>query len=99
MEWGTAMSAATAAIGTSPVTNHYESALSDSKTAFDERVRLQIHGSPAIGVPFYVVTEDGRSFAGFTDAEGKLPRIATADEEQYVAYFYDEALARMDTGA
>lgn len=94
-EWG-ADAGNAAATGASSLNNG--SALPFQTAQFDEQVRLQIQDNPGSGVPYYVETTDGRSFSGYTSTDGKLPRIATTDEEEYVVYFYDEALSHMDKG-
>lgn len=50
----------------------------------------------ADGVPYLIVTEDGQQFSGRADVSGKLPRIVTDGEAEYVVYWGDEALARME---
>ncbi len=63
----------------------------------DEQTRLS---SPAVdGIPYYIETTDGRSFSGRADASGQLPRVFTAEAEDYRVYWGDEALARMESEA
>lgn len=65
----------------------------------DEQVRAVDHsGQPLAGVPYFVEVEDGRTYAGTTGADGKLPRIRTETAGNYVVYWYDEALAKMQQG-
>lgn len=50
----------------------------------------------ADGVPYLIVTGDGQQFSGRADVSGKLPRVVTNGEAEYVVYWGDEALARME---
>ena len=65
--------------------------------SYDEQPRLI--AQPIDGVPYYVKTLDGRTFAGRTGADGQLPRIGTYGEDEYVVYWGDEALAKMNEDA
>ncbi|AMO96771.1 hypothetical protein CFter6_4165 [Collimonas fungivorans] len=71
------------------------SAVSESKIAsFDEMPHAKVGGQGLAEHPYYVETEDGRTFSGVTDSEGKIPRISTASESQYKVYWGDDALAK-----
>ncbi|AYB62919.1 PAAR domain-containing protein [Ralstonia solanacearum] len=61
---------------------------------YDEQPHLI--APPIEGVPYYVVTMDGRTFSGRTAAHGLLPRIGTYGEDEYVVYWGDEVLAKME---
>lgn len=63
---------------------------------FDEQAKL--NSPPIEGLPYYIETLDGRSFAGRTGADGLLPRIDTYGEDEYLAYWGDKALAKMKDG-
>ncbi len=59
---------------------------------FDEQLYL---ASGAIdGVPYLIVTADGRHIAGRAGRDGMLPRIETPAKMAYTVYWADEALAR-----
>lgn len=60
----------------------------DEQSALPERI--------AEGVPYLIVAPDGRRFSGKTASDGKLPRVSTGDEVEYLVYWGDEALARME---
>jgi uncharacterized Zn-binding protein involved in type VI secretion len=60
---------------------------------YDEQARL--HVPRAEGVPYYVETNDGRTFSGRVGADGLLPRIDTYGEDEYTVLWGDEALAKM----
>jgi len=50
---------------------------------FDEQFRIvDENGSPLANVPFHIREQSGRVHKGFSDAEGKTPRIFTHHEEQ-----------------
>ncbi len=63
---------------------------------YDEQPQLV--APPIAGVPYFVETLDGRTFSGRTGADGQLPRIDTYGEDEYLVYWGDEALARMEEG-
>jgi len=60
---------------------------------FDEQPQLR--DDAITGIPYLVETKDGRTLSGRAKADGMLPRIETYDEEEYVVYWGDDALARM----
>ena len=61
---------------------------------YDEQLKLV---TPSIeGVPYYIETMDGRTFAGRSGVDGLLPRIDTDGESEYVVHWGDEALAKME---
>jgi uncharacterized Zn-binding protein involved in type VI secretion len=62
---------------------------------FDEQSQLPSQVSD--GLPFLIVAPDGQRLSGNVDAGGKLPRVATDGEGEYIVYWGDEALARMET--
>lgn len=73
-----------------------DNALATQETAnkFDEQPQLR---DDAIkGVPYLIETRDGRKLSGRVNADGKLPRIETYGAEEYIVYWGDEALAKMD---
>ena len=60
---------------------------------FDEQTQLV---APAIeGVPYFVETDDGRTFSGRVAADGILPRIETVGDASYTALWGDDALAKL----
>lgn len=68
----------------------------DGPTPFDEQLYL---ASGAIdGVPYLILTADGRRIAGRAARDGMLPRIETAAKMAYTVYWADEALARTEGG-
>ncbi|NBF18096.1 PAAR domain-containing protein, partial [Pseudomonas sp. Fl4BN2] len=61
-------------------------------SSYDEQAHLV---SAALeGIPYYIETEDGRTFSGRVPASGLLPRIDTQGEEPYTVLWGDEALAK-----
>lgn len=62
--------------------------------SFDEQAHLA--ASAIAGLPYVIETRDGRQFSGRTPTDGKLPRIDTAEEDEYVVFWGDEALARLE---
>ncbi len=72
----------------------------DNTAHYDEQVRaLDDEGKPLSGIPYFIETESGKTYAGTTGTDGKLPRIRTEDESSYTVYWYDEALAKTEEGA
>ncbi len=66
----------------------------DSADKFDEQPQLQ---DDAIkGVPYLIETKDGRKLSGRANSDGTLPRIETYEADEYMVYWGDEALAKMD---
>ena len=65
-----------------------------TSTFFDEQVRSVTGGWVLNGYPYFIETEDGRTFSGRTDSDGRLPRIATDASDQYTVYWGDGALAK-----
>ena len=63
---------------------------------YDEQANL--NPPPIEGLPYYIETSDGRSFSGRTGTDGLLPRIDTHGEDEFIAYWGDEALAKMKEG-
>ena len=76
--------------------NHAASTVESSSRhgSYDEQPQLV--SPPIDGMPYHVVTTDGRRFSGRTGADGLLPRIDTFGEEEYAVYWGDEALAKME---
>jgi hypothetical protein len=64
---------------------------------YDEQTKLE--SLPIEGVPYYIETLDGRTFSGRTSPDGLLPRIDTYGEDEYTAYWGDEAPAKMNEAA
>lgn len=65
---------------------------SNGAILYDEQSYL---ASGAIdGVPYLIVTTDGREITGRAGRDGLLPRIQTAGKGVYTVYWADEALAR-----
>lgn len=61
---------------------------------YDEQPKLD---APTIdGLPWYVQTMDGRTFSGRTGPDGRLPRIHTHGEDEYVVYWGDDALIKIE---
>lgn len=65
---------------------------------FDEQTKLVVDGDTAtlVGVPWFIRTQDGRTFSGRLDDQGQLPRIITDREQQYEAYWGDAAIVEME---
>jgi|SRR5471030_1014510 len=61
---------------------------------FDEK--SQLHGQMISGVPYFIETSDGRTFAGRAMVDGMLPRIETYDQEEYTVYWGDDALEKIE---
>ena len=78
------------------MSSSYASPLADNEDAYDEQVHLNVAGNAAlIGLPYYIETIDLRTFSGRVDEHGLLPRIDTDDEDEYIVYWGDEALAKL----
>lgn len=89
------------AAGASTATSIAASEAADPSQAseYDEQAHLNVAGNTVLaGLPYYIETSDGRKFTGRADERGLLPRIDTPDEEEYIVYWGDEALARMEEG-
>lgn len=64
-----------------------------AEATFDEQAKLL--APRAEGMPYFVQTLDGRTFAGRVGPTGLLPRIETYGEDEYEVLWGDEALANM----
>lgn len=65
----------------------------NTQPIFDEQIQVAML---AVGLPYLIVTRDGRRAAGRVDREGLLPRVATESAEEFEIYWGDEALARQE---
>lgn len=68
-------------------------ASSATPTSYDEQVRCAGRGATN-GYPYFIETEDGRTFSGRLENGGRLPRIQTDVASDYSVVWGDEALAR-----
>jgi len=68
----------------------------EKKQKFDEQARALDASSGALleGIPYFVEMADGKTYTGYTDSEGKIPRIFTKDGQEFTVYWFDEALAK-----
>ncbi|PQV54463.1 PAAR domain-containing protein [Paraburkholderia sp. BL21I4N1] len=66
---------------------------SDAPTTYDEQVRCAGRGATN-GYPYFIETEDGRTFSGRLENGVRLPRIQTDVTSDYSVLWGDEALAR-----
>lgn len=48
------------------------------------------------GVPYLIITPEGKQLSGRADISGELPRVITHGEAEYEVFWGDEALARME---
>lgn len=72
----------------------YAAAAPSTGVLFDEQVRSVTAGAVLNGYPYFIETEDGRTFSGRADSDGRLPRITTDVSGQYSVHWGDDALAR-----
>ena len=70
-------------------------AVEASLNPFDEQPQLPRLVSN--GVPYLIITPEGKRISGSTDISGKLPRVVTEGEAEYEVFWGDEALARMES--
>lgn len=63
---------------------------------FDEQTQLVVSNGTAVlvGLPWFIKASDGRTFSGRLDESGELPRIFTDSEQEYEAFWGEEALER-----
>lgn len=66
---------------------------SGAPSIYDEQVRCAGHGATN-GYPYFIETEDGRTFPGRLENGVRLPRIQTDVASDYSVLWGDEALAR-----
>lgn len=61
---------------------------------FDEKTQLVVSNGTAVlvGLPWFIKTSDGRTFSGRLDENGELPRVITDSEQEYEAFWGEEAL-------
>ena len=77
-----------------PITAASTNESAQHEDPYDEQPQLVT--SIIEGTPFFVETMDGRTFSGRASINGSLPRIDTYGEDEYTAYWGDEALAKID---
>lgn len=74
--------------------------LADEQEApeFDEQIQLvDDAGEPVCGCPFYVEKDGQKFMSGFTDDEGKTPRLSTKNAEgEFDVFWGNEALLKED---
>ena len=61
---------------------------------FDEQPQLPRLVSD--GVPYLIITPEGKHLTGRADISGELPRVVTDGEAEYEVFWGDDALARME---
>ena len=70
-----------AAVGFSQTAGDTSGLVAEHRDAYDEQVHLNADGRPTLtGLPYYVETPDGRTFSGYADELGLVPRIDTDGE-------------------
>lgn len=65
---------------------------------FDEKVQAVdlVSGETMADIPYFIEAENGKTFFGYTDADGSLPRIFTQNNHEFTVYWFDEALAKLE---
>jgi uncharacterized Zn-binding protein involved in type VI secretion len=65
--------------------------------AYDEQAQLTAEGNVTLaGLPYYIETTNGRTLSGRADALGLLPRVESPGADEYVVFWGDEALTKMN---
>lgn len=64
---------------------------------YDERIRVIAPMAAHVGYPYLIETVGGQRLSGRIDSSGLLPRIVTGYAAEYIIYWGDEALARIDS--
>lgn len=74
------------------------SPLREVRFQYDEQTKLVVTGNTAtlVGLPWFIKTEDGKTYSGRLDESGQLPRVSTESEGRYETYWGDEALEHME---
>ena len=93
-EQSTATAAAAAQLAPGALPPRSSSAALEGAEIYDEQT--QLHASEIGGIPYFVETKDGRRFSGRATMEGIIPRVETYNEEEYIVYWGDVALAKME---
>ena len=93
-EQSTATAAAAAQLAPGALPPRSSSAALEGAEIYDEQT--QLHASESGGIPYFVETKDGRRFSGRATMEGIIPRVETYNEEEYIVYWGDVALAKME---
>jgi uncharacterized Zn-binding protein involved in type VI secretion len=75
--------------------------LREVRFQYDEQTKLVVSGDTAtlIGLPWFIKTEDGKTYSGRLDESGQLPRISTQVEGRYETFWGDEALEHIEAQA
>lgn len=69
----------------------------DNKEKYDEKVRVfDKDGKAIVNMPFYIITEEGKTYKGFTDNEGCCPRIYTPTIQSITIFLGVEALEKWE---
>lgn len=63
------------------------------KFEFDEMIQAidPVSGSPIAGIAYYIEAQNGQSYSGLTDAEGRCQRVDTQQAEELKVWFGEEA--------
>ena len=79
-----------------PTTQSQASALAERAAlfSFDEQVALRANTAFAEGLPYFIEA-GGRTYSGRVGPDGRLPRIDTSTEDDYLVHVGDEALSLM----
>ena len=65
----------------------------DKKEKYDEKFRvLDDEGNPIVNIPYFITTEEGKKYKGFTDNEGCCPRIYTSTKQNLTIFLGVQAL-------
>jgi uncharacterized Zn-binding protein involved in type VI secretion len=69
----------------------------DDPDEYDEQARLDM--ATVEGMPYFIETNDGRTFSGQIGPDGLPPRIETYGPDEYRIWWGDDALVKMGEGA
>lgn len=86
-------------LSTTGTTTPGTAAISSSPIAiFDEQIRASATAAALDGYPYFIETQEGRTFSGRIGLDGSLPRISTEAIGEYAVHWGDDALARWEQG-
>lgn len=79
-------------VGSGVKSNQIVDKILNNEKFFDEQVETQFNF--AEGMPYFIETENGKTYQGTVGADGKLPRVKTETEGAYQIYLGEDAIIK-----
>jgi len=79
-------------VGSGVKSNQIVDKILNNEKFFDEQIETEF--SFAEGMPYFIETENGKTYQGTVGADGKLPRVKTETEGAYQIYLGEDAIIK-----